>query len=213
MSGRWRALTRSQLRPDTSTWSKELFESLIKVFQCASWDLSSPEALRTIENQLAPIFKGILEVRMALGEKFTSADIEVDSVGFGQTFDSTYMEDAYGDDRRGGSTGPDTVLATAGMALRKNMPPRSHHQYEKVLPAKVVLESSLKAALEPVPSRRKSRRQADAKSTPLPPPPPPMLPPPQLVKSEQVRPEKARQEQVRQEQATGDAEMSELPRA
>ena len=109
---------------------------------------------------------------MALGEKFTSADIEVDSIGFGQKFDSAYMEDAYGDDRRGGgSTGPDRVLATAGMALRKNMPPGSQYQYEKVLPAKVVLESLLKAALEPAPSRKKGRRHADKNSSPPPPPP------------------------------------------
>ena len=169
MSGRWRALTRSQLRPDTSTWSKELLESLIKVFQSASWGLSSPDAQRPIENQLSPIFKGILEVRMALGEKFTSAEIEVDSVGFGQNFDSAYMEDAYGDDRRGGgSTEPDRVLATAGMALRKNMPPGSQYLYEKVLSAKVVLESTLKAALEPAPSRKKGRRPADNKPAPLP---------------------------------------------
>ena len=172
MSGHWRALTRSQLRPDTSTWPKELFESLIKVFQCASWDLSSLEALRTIENQLAPIFKGILEVRIALGEKFMSADIEVIPMEFGQKFNRAYMEDAYGDDRRGGgNTEPDTVLATVGMALRKNMPPGSQFRYEKVLPAKVVLESSLKAALEPAPSRDRGKRRkpADTKAAPQPP--------------------------------------------
>jgi len=144
VSGRWCALTRSQLRPDTSTWFKEFFDSLIKVFQSASWDLSSPE-LRTIENQLSPIFKGISEVRMALGEKFMSADIEVISMEFGQKFNRTYMEDAYGD-----------------------MPPGSRFRYEKVLSAKVVLESSLKAALELAPSRKKSRRPADTKSAPPP---------------------------------------------
>jgi len=162
VSGRWRALTRSQLRPDTSTWSKELLDSLMKVFQSTSWGFSSsPEALRTVENRLAPIFKGILEVRIALGEKFTSADIEVDVVYFGQKFDGTYMVDAYGDGcLGGGGTVPDTVLATAGMALRKNMPPGSQYQYEKVLPAKVVLESSLKAALEPlVPSKRSNKKK------------------------------------------------------
>jgi len=171
VSGRWRALTRSQLRPDTSPWSKELLDSLMKVFQSASWDLSSPEVLRTVQNQLSPVFKGILEVRMALGEKFTSEDFEVDSIGFGQKFNGAYMEDAYGDDRRGGSTGPNTVLATAGMALRKRMPLGSQYLYEKVLPAKVVLDSSLKAALEPAPSRKKGRRHTDKKSPPPPPPP------------------------------------------
>ena len=159
MSGRWRALTRSQLRPDTSTWFKELLDSLMKVFQSASWGFLSPEAQRTVENQLSPIFKGILEVRMALGEKFTSADIEVTSIEFGQKFNRAYMEDAFGDDPRGGAnTEPDTVFATAGMALRKNMPLSSQFRYEKVLPAKVVLESSLKAALEPTSSRDRGKR-------------------------------------------------------
>jgi len=170
----------------------------MKVFQSASWDLSSPEAQRTIENQLSPIFKGILEVRMALGEKFTSADIEVTSMEFGQKFNRAYMEDAYGDDRRGGgNTEPDTVFATAGMALRKNMPPGSQFRYEKVLPAKVVLESSLKAALEPAPPRGgKRRKPVDTKAAPLPPPPPPpMLQPP---------------EQAKPEHGSGDTEMGEV---
>ena len=182
----------------------------MKVFQSASWDLSSPEAQRTIENQLSPIFKGILEVRMALGEKFTSADIEVISIEFGQTFNRAYMEDAYGDDRRGGgNTEPDTVFATAGMALRKSMPPSSQFRYEKVLPAKVVLESSLKAALEPAPSRDRGKRRkpVDTKATPHPPPPPP---PPVLQPPEHAKPEHARPEHARPEHASGDTEMSDV---
>ena len=139
----------------------------MKVFQAAFLDFSSPEVARlAVEKQSMHLFKGILELRIAFWEKLTSADVEVNTVFCGESFDDEWMEDAYGDNRRGGGEiEPDMVIATVGMALRKTMPPGSAFGYEKILPAKVVLQSSLKAALDPLtPSGKRGKNKKSAKT-------------------------------------------------
>ena len=138
----------------------------MKIFQTVSWDFSYSEARLAVEKQSMRLFKGILELRIALWEKVTFADVEVTMVFCGELFDEDWMEDAYGDNRRGrGDIEPDTVVATVGMALMKTMPPGSAFGYEKILPAKVVLQSSLKAALEPLtPSGKRGKSKKSAKT-------------------------------------------------
>lgn len=66
------------------------------------------------------------------------------------------MEEAYGDE---GGTSTDAVVATTGLGLLKILPAGQNTdiRYEVVLQPKVVLESSLKAALEPAPPRKRSK--------------------------------------------------------
>jgi len=91
VSGRWRALTRAQLRPDTNEWIEELMSDLDTILAVASWELSSPEDKHTLEARLPAIFRVVLDVRESIGEKFTSADIEVSFVEPHIPFNNVYL--------------------------------------------------------------------------------------------------------------------------
>ena len=137
----------------------------MKIFQTVSWDFSYPEARLAVEKHSMHLFKGILELRIAFWEKVVSADFEVITVFSGELFEEDWMEDAYGDNRQDrGDIEPDRVVATVGMALVKIMPHGILSGHEKILPAKVVLQSSLKAALEPLSPRGKSKSKKSAKT-------------------------------------------------
>jgi len=140
----------------------------MKIFQTVSWDFSYPEARLAVEKHSMHLFKGILELRIAFWERVTFADVEVTMVFCGELFNEDWMEDAYGNNRReGGDTEPDMVVATVGMALMKTKPPGSVFGYEKILPAKVITQSSLKAALEPLPPREKRGKNKKSVKTEL----------------------------------------------
>ncbi len=119
----------------------------------ASWEIVSAEDKRTLEARLPAIFKVVLDVREAIGEKFTSADIEVSHVESHTPFNDIYMEETYAADSEGHNKEPQVVIATVGMGVRKVVSQPDGHRYEYVLSPKVVLESSLKAVLEPPPPR------------------------------------------------------------
>lgn len=162
VSGRWRALTRAQLKPDTNEWSKELLSGLDAVLATASWELGSPEDKRTLETRLPAIFKVVAGVREAIGEKFTSADVQVAFLEPNSPFDERYMEEAYEADSEGPKDVRKIVVATVGMGLRKLILHQGLRALEYVLHPKVVLESALNAVLEPPPprpSRSKSTRR------------------------------------------------------
>lgn len=128
----------------------------------ASWEIGSAEDKRTLEARLPAIFKVVLDVREAIGEKFTSADIEVSQVEPQIQFNHIYMEETYAADSEGHDKEPETVVATVGMGVRKVVSHPEGRCHEYVLSPKVVLESSLKAVLEPPPprpSRSKSTRR------------------------------------------------------
>ena len=77
VSGRWRAITRSHTRPSTENWKEELGYKLPSILITASWAPHSTENKESYGNRLPSIFRAIHELRMAMGENFTSADLEI----------------------------------------------------------------------------------------------------------------------------------------
>ncbi|KAF8805146.1 hypothetical protein BYT27DRAFT_7339743 [Phlegmacium glaucopus] len=160
VSGRWRALTRAHTRPTTDTWTTELSEKLMSILRIASWMPGSPDDQESFTHRLPPIFKAVNELRIAIGEKFTSADLDVCTFHCGTRYAPSYMEDAYGDSRQQQSDDkrpPEIVAGTTSIGLKKLMAERGANdalQFQNVISAKIVLESTLKEALEPVPTRR-----------------------------------------------------------
>ncbi|KAF8805145.1 hypothetical protein BYT27DRAFT_7213118 [Phlegmacium glaucopus] len=156
VSGRWRALTRAHTRPTPDTWTNELSEKLTSVLKIASWMPGSPHDQESFRHRLPPIFKAVNELRIAIGEKFTSADLDVCTHDCGTGYVPSYMEDGYGDSRQQQSNDkrlPEIVAGTTGIGLTKLMVERGANdslRLQSVIPAKIVLESTLKEALEPV---------------------------------------------------------------
>ena len=85
----------------------------------------------------------VLDVREAIGEKFTSADLEVSYIEPNTPFSNVYMEEAYA----AYSKDSEIVIATVGMGVRKVVMMKEGRGHEYFLSPKVVLES--KAVLEP----------------------------------------------------------------
>ncbi|KAH9485797.1 hypothetical protein JR316_0002712 [Psilocybe cubensis] len=174
VSGRWRALLRAQIRPLTDTWKRELTDSLQNLLVFSGWN-APLEAQQAFVAKLAPIFNALEDLRGAIYEKYTSADLEASEVQPGSPF-QTWMDDAYGDERKsppppgqgqGGKT-MQLVACTTGIGLKKLLPtpgPAQGHRsrggdwYEMVLPPKVCLEATLREALEPPPPSSKGRKR------------------------------------------------------
>lgn len=117
---------------------------------------SSPESRECFGHRLPPIFKAVNELRMAMGEKITSADLDILVYSCDRTYDSSFMDDAYSDGRQANSKrGPEAIIGTTGIGLAKLSAERSSKdalQYHSVVSAKIVLKSTLNEALEPVQS-------------------------------------------------------------
>ena len=122
---------------------------------------SYPDNQESFKRRLPPIFKAIIELRIALGEKFTSADLDLSVFDCDTPYDSSAMDDAYGDYRHpSGKQALGTVVGTTGIGLkvrRTKGAPGPH--FENVISAKVVLESTLNETLEPVQSSGKRREK------------------------------------------------------
>ncbi|KAF8901863.1 hypothetical protein CPB84DRAFT_1746871 [Gymnopilus junonius] len=170
VTGRWRALTRSKMRITSGTWRAEIVDSLKSVLVIAEWGSPSPKDQEvSFLQKLPPIFKAIEDVRIALGEKFTSADLEVNVVRTTAKFDGKWMEDAYGDGREAGGkkAKEEMVVGTTGIGLKKvvidrerGFPLKGQEMFENVVSPKVVLESTLRESLDPPPpTRGKGRRK------------------------------------------------------
>jgi hypothetical protein len=162
VSGRWRALTRAHTRPSTETWNRELYKELQSVLIMASWAPRSPENEESYGNRLPSIFKAINGLRLAIGEKFTSADLDIFTFECDKSFDSAIMEDAYGDGRQsGGKRAPDAIVGTTGIGLGKVGAESTKDvvQIHPLIPAKVVLTSTMNEALEPIQSGRKKKKK------------------------------------------------------
>ena len=134
---------------------------LSSIFKIAAWDIGNPDNSKAFEQKLPAIFKAVEDLRLALGEKVTSIDLEVNVVSPGFPFEHRWMEDAYGDARQGNmKKSAEVVVGTTGIGLKKVVLPVSlsgEEMFENVLSPKVVLVSTLHEALL------------------LPPPPPPRL--------------------------------------
>ena len=138
------------------------------IFKIAGWTIGSQDNLNAFEQKLPAIFKAIEDLRVALGEKVTSIDLEVNVASPGSVFDHRWMEDGYGDARQGNTNKSGEFIAgTTGIGLKKVIPSSSGEElFENVLPPKVVLVSTLQDALlppPPPPSRlnKKGRGQGD----------------------------------------------------
>jgi len=134
------------------------------ILLAASWEVYSEDNVRSFEGKARVIFKAVLDVRTAIGEKVTSADIEVNVVPPGSPFSKALMEDEYPGDRREGR--PESVIATTGIGLWKVAPsaPNGVLAYTNVLSPKIVLESTLIAVFEPpLPPVAKPKRTKTSK--------------------------------------------------
>jgi len=158
VSGRWRALTRANTRPNSESWKDELYQRLQSILIIAAWGPRTTENEQSYGNRLPSIFKAINELRIAIGEKFTSADLEIFVFECDMPFDSVSMEDAYGDGRQtGGKRAPEAIVGTTGIGLAEVIVERTAKdgfRVRTVIPAKIVLASTMNEALEPPPPKR-----------------------------------------------------------
>jgi hypothetical protein len=115
----------------------------------ASW---SPHSLEneSYGNHLPCIFKTINELRIAIGENFTSSDLDIYVFKCDKIYDPATMEDAYDGRQSGGKRAPGAIVGTTGIGLGKVMAERSSKdaiQMQILVPAKVMLWSILNKAL------------------------------------------------------------------
>jgi hypothetical protein len=127
----------------------------------ASWAARSPENQESYENRLPSIFKAINEVRMAIGENVTSADLDIFVYECDKIYDPAGMDVAYASK---GKRAPEPIVGTTGIGLGKVMAERNAKDVpliQVLIPAKIVLTSTLNEALEPVQSTwgRKSKKK------------------------------------------------------
>ena len=163
VSGRWRAVTRANTRPNTETWNNELYKKLQSVLIIASWTTRSSENEDFLGNRLPSFFKAINELRMAIGENFTSADLDIFTFDCDKNYDPAIMEDAYGDGRQSNGKRPmEVIVGTTGIGLGKVIAVMEDViRMHPLIPAKIVLRSTLNEALEP------KRSTSSKKKTPV----------------------------------------------
>ena len=127
--------------------------------------VGSSENGKSFADCLPHIFKAVNELRMAIGEKFISADLAISVFDYDMAYDPSCMDVAYGDGRRPSSKrAPDTIIGTTGIGLKKLVVEHGGSKdalrFQNVISAKVVLRSTLTEALEPVkPSRLKKLKK------------------------------------------------------
>ena len=138
---------------------------LLSVLVIAGWSTREPDHQHQFERRLPLIFDAVQDLRKALGEDVTSMDMEVVVIDPGDAFDPTYMEDWYGDARASSVSGkktPEKVSGTTGLGLHKiSMKHTSKGpvpQAEMVLFPKVILEGTVKEAMDP-PRMRKNPKK------------------------------------------------------
>lgn len=95
------------------------------------------------------IFKAVMGVREAIGEGFTSADVELVVVAPGTAFEARRMEDAWGGYGEGAARN-EVVAGTTGLGVRMVKKSDDGEHSELVLQPKVVLESTMRSAVKSV---------------------------------------------------------------
>jgi hypothetical protein len=136
----------------------------MSIFKIASWTSGSPESIESFIRHLPPIFKAANELRIAIGEHFTSADLDISVFDCGRTYDPSYMKDGYPI----GIRAPEIIAGTTGIGLKKLMAERGANdtlQFQNVISAKIVLESTLREALEHAQTSGGLRKQKPAGNT------------------------------------------------
>lgn len=168
VSGRWRAITHAHARISASGWASEVSAILVKILPISGYDPSSyPQS--EFEQKLEPIFKTVLDLRIALGEHFTSADIEPYTVSPGRHFDPKVMGDSLADGRAQRENQDlqgvrsDMVVATSGIGLSQWVPPGirgGSGSYQLVMPPEVIRQSTLNELLQLPPSKESSSHRS-----------------------------------------------------
>ena len=137
----------------------------------ASWKAQSSEHEDSYGQRLPSIFKAVTELRIAMGEKFTSADLDIFVFKCDQPYEPEVMDDAYSDGRQSsGKRAPETIVGTTGIGLGKIKVERDAAeddalQVQSIIPAKIVLKSTLNEALEPIQSNRIRKKKKPVEST------------------------------------------------
>ncbi|RXW25680.1 hypothetical protein EST38_g187 [Candolleomyces aberdarensis] len=174
VAGRWRSLTKAHLPSSTTGWDHSLMLAICSSMSVAGWATRSTEEVAHIEKRLSSIFKPLIDLRKATGEDVTSADLEISIVQPGHTFDPAYMEDAYADGRsssKSKKSAPEAVISTSGLGLHRLVVKRAkvggvQRQMEILSMPKVVLEKTIKEALEPPPPAKKKKKQQPTSGDP-----------------------------------------------
>jgi len=125
-------------------------EGLGNIFKIAEWRIGSQEKLIAFEQRLPAIFKAVEDLRLALGEKVTSIDLEISVARPSVPFDHHWMEDGHSYARKGNTKKTSEFVAgTTGLGLKKVIlsPSGGEARFENVLSPKVVLVSTLQEAL------------------------------------------------------------------
>ena len=132
----------------------------------ASWASLSSDHGDPYENRLPSIFKAINELRMAIGENFTSADLDIFVFECNEDYNPAVMEDGYGDERQSsGKRAAEPIVGTIGIGLAKIIAEpgaKDHPRFQILIPPKIMLGSTLIDALEPIqPSRLKKKKRSE----------------------------------------------------
>jgi len=148
VSGQWRALTRAHTRPSrTETWKNELYQKLTSVLKIASWAPRSAESGECFSDLLPSLFKAFNQLRMVIGEKFTSADLDTRVFECDRIYNPAQMDEAYtsSDGRHSsGKRASEAIVGTTGIGLEKFIAETKGVRRVRILiPAKIVLWSTL----------------------------------------------------------------------
>ena len=131
-----------------------MYQKLQSVLVVASWKAQSSEHEDPYGHRLPSIFKAVNELRMAIGEKFTSADLDIFVFGSNEIYDPETMDNAYSDGRQSsGKRATELTVGTTGIGLGKIIVERSAKddlQLQTIIPAKILLRSTLNEVLEPI---------------------------------------------------------------
>ena len=135
-------------------------KGLGNIFKIAEWTIGDQDNLNAFEQKLPAIFNAVKDLRLALGEKVTSIDLEVNVVPPSSPFDHRWMEDGYGDTRQGNTKkSAEFVAGTTGIGLKKIVASSSGDiKFKNLLSPGVILVSTLREALGPPPPTRSNKR-------------------------------------------------------
>ncbi|KAJ3500447.1 hypothetical protein NLJ89_g9791 [Agrocybe chaxingu] len=162
VSGRWRALTRSEIELSSEKWENEVTASISKIFDVAGWDFPGPEQRTSFQRQLSTLFNAIKEIRLVLGQQFTSADLEVRIPRTNMVYDPSLMDEAYSEGRASKKeVKAGEVAGTIEMGLVRVQPLQGseHLQEEILLKPKVLLGPTFRDALHPPSGTSYSREE------------------------------------------------------
>ena len=140
----------------------------MSILKVAAWAASSRENQESFLHRRPPIIKAVNELRTAIGEKFTSTHLDISIFECGRTYEPSYMEDAYEDTKQpSGKRAPaKVIIGTTGIGLMRLMAEHrskdARVRFQSVISAKIVLQSTLKEALEPVQSSGRLRKKEES---------------------------------------------------